>query len=94
MKIRLLIGVCALSVWLGGEALAAQLVRQGTPHEALFSLAFEGDRGFAAGSLGSLYESLVENGKKEELSKKKEELSKKKEELSKKKEETWSRCEF
>ena len=57
MKIRLLIGVCALSVWLGGEALAAQLVRQGTPHEALFSLAFEGDRGFAAGSLGSLYES-------------------------------------
>ena len=40
-----------------GGATGTAFVRQGTPHEALFALAFDGEEGYAAGELGSLFES-------------------------------------
>lgn len=40
----------------GPGARAADLLREGTPHEALFAVAFDGSDGYAAGNLGSLFE--------------------------------------
>lgn len=55
----ILAAVVIAAGFLAGAARAdgtARLVRQGTPHEALFGIAFDGSRGLAVGALGAVLE--------------------------------------
>ena len=49
-------GAVAEAVAAGGDAAVRQL-RRGTPHDALFDIAFDGARGIAVGAFGSLLSS-------------------------------------